>query len=114
MLAGRSSARVELRAAPPAIAPLFVSRPRIDGLIGRAVQRPVTLVSAGPGYGKTLALAHWTRHGERPGPVAWLSVNSSDDSVPGFWASLLVAIRASGAAPPAPSWRRSPRRRTSV
>lgn len=100
MLAGRSSARVELRAAPPAIAPLFVSRPRIDGLIGRAVQRPVTLVSAGPGYGKTLALAHWTRHGERPGPVAWLSVNSSDNSVPGFWASLLVAIRASGAAPP--------------
>ena len=100
MLAGRSSARVELRAAAPAIPSLFVSRPRIDGLIGRAVQRPVTLISAGPGYGKTLALAHWTRHGERPGPVAWLSVNSSDDSVPGFWSSLLVAVRASGAAPP--------------
>jgi LuxR family maltose regulon positive regulatory protein len=99
MLSGRSSAGMELRAAAPAVPSLFVARPRISGLLDRAVRRPVTLISAGPGYGKTLALAHWIRHGDRPGPVAWLSVSPVDDSVPGFWAGLLAAVRSSGAVP---------------
>lgn len=57
------------------------------------------MISAGPGYGKTLSLADWVRGGDVPGPVAWLSVDTADDSVPGFWSSLLVAIRACGVVP---------------
>ncbi len=95
----RVAAGAALRVSPPAVPAGFVRRPRIDALLSRAARGPVTLVSAGPGYGKTLSLAHWARHGDLPGPVAWLSVDASDDSLPGFWSSLLAAIHASGALP---------------
>ncbi len=95
----RVATGVALRVSPPAVPARFVRRPRIDALLSRATCGPVTLVSAGPGYGKTLSLAHWARHGDRPGPVVWLSVDWSDDSLPGFWSSLLAAIHASGALP---------------
>lgn len=61
----------------------------------RAVTAPVTLISAGPGSGKTLALADWAQSTDRR--VAWLSVGASDDALPAFWAALVAALRASGA-----------------
>ena len=90
-------AGLTLRTSPPAIPPRFVRRPRVDAALSRAAAGAVTLVSAGPGYGKTLGLAHWARHGDPPGRVAWLSVDGSDDSLPGFWSALLRAVQVSGA-----------------
>ncbi len=98
-VSGRSVAGLTLRTSPPAIPSRFVRRPRVEALLRRAVTGAVTLVSAGPGYGKTLSLAHWVRHGGPPGRIAWLSIDGSDDSLPGFWSGLLRAVELSGAIP---------------
>ena len=52
----------------------------------------MTLVSAGPGYGKTLALASWVRLGLAPGVVAWLTLDESDNDLRGFWSDVLGAL----------------------
>jgi LuxR family maltose regulon positive regulatory protein len=67
-------------------------------LLNQASAGPVTLVSAGPGSGKTLAVADWAQSITRR--VAWLSVDATDDGVPAFWAALVAALRVSGAAQP--------------
>lgn len=92
-------AGLSLRTSPPAIPSRFVRRPRVEALLRRAVTGRVTLISAGPGYGKTLSLAHWARSGELPGRVAWLSIDGADDSLPGFWAGVLRAVQVAGAVP---------------
>ena len=50
-----------LRTTPPAVPPGFLERPRLDERLTAAASRPLTLVCAGPGHGKTLALASWIR-----------------------------------------------------
>lgn len=98
-MSARSVTGVALRTSPPAIPAGFVRRPRVQALVDRAAAGPVTLVSAGPGYGKTLCLADWVRHGTAPAHVAWLSVDRNDDSLSGLWAALVGAVRKSGAVP---------------
>jgi len=66
--------------------------------LDQAVTGPVTLVSAGPGSGKTLALADWAQSATQR--AAWLGIEPSDDSIPAFWAALVTALRVSGAVGP--------------
>jgi LuxR family transcriptional regulator, maltose regulon positive regulatory protein len=68
---GQVNALLRLRASPPAVPPGFVERPRLSDRLTEAADHPVTLVSAGPGYGKTLTVAAWSRSGApaRPGRV---------------------------------------------
>ena len=98
ILADQLAAGVGVRTLPPVVPRGFVQRPRVNRLLDRALTGPVTLVSAGPGYGKTLALADWARRTTLR--VAWLSVEASDDSLPGFWSALLASLRAGGVAEP--------------
>ena len=55
------TALLRLRTAPPAVPPGFVRRPRLEDRLTAGPAGPVTLVSAGPGAGKTLTLAAWAR-----------------------------------------------------
>jgi LuxR family maltose regulon positive regulatory protein len=98
ILADQLAAGVGFRTSPPVVPRGFVQRPRVNRLLDRALTGPVTLVSAGPGYGKTLALADWAQRTTLR--VAWLSVEPSDDSLPGFWSALLASLRAGGVAEP--------------
>lgn len=77
---------------------MFARRTRLNALLDRAVSRPVTLVSAGPGYGKTLTLADWAQRTIHR--VGWLSIQQSDDQLPGFWSALSASLRACGSAEP--------------
>ncbi len=43
----------------------------------RARRVPLIVVTAGPGYGKTTALTHWTDHDDRR--FAWVSIDERDD-----------------------------------
>jgi LuxR family transcriptional regulator, maltose regulon positive regulatory protein len=53
----------------------MVPRPRLNKLLTRAMQKRVTLVSAGPGSGKTVGVASWVAAGHAPAPVAWLHLD---------------------------------------
>ena len=78
-----------------------VSRPGVDRLLDRAADRRVTVVSAGPGWGKTTAVARWRSSGLVPGDpaIAWLTMEPSMDNPTSFWDGVLRALRASGAVP---------------
>ena len=67
-----------------------VSRPRLIARIHS--QRTLTLVSAPAGFGKTTLLAEWvaaipTR------PVAWVSLDQSDNDPDVFWTYLIAALQ---------------------
>ncbi|WP_168176657.1 LuxR C-terminal-related transcriptional regulator [Williamsia sp. 1135] len=83
------------RSDPP---PGFVERQRLNSMLNHGARRAVTIVCAGPGYGKTLAVSAWVGRGDPPGPVAWLTADTRYD-VQGLWADLLDALRISGVVP---------------
>jgi LuxR family maltose regulon positive regulatory protein len=85
--------------ARPRVPAAYVARQHLDALFDAGTQRPMTVVSAGAGWGKTLATAAWAA-GPTAGPVAWLSLDESDNEPRTFWANVLGAIRAAMAVPP--------------
>lgn len=70
----------------------LISRERVTRLLDRAVTCPLTLVSAGPGTGKTLAVATWVREGRAPGPVAWVTLDRVVGVPSRFWGAVLTAL----------------------
>jgi LuxR family maltose regulon positive regulatory protein len=84
------------RPRPP---PAFVPRPRLVEALDAGARHPVTLVSAGAGWGKTVLVASWAATGEPPGAVAWLSVDQEDNTPGAFWSNVVAALRATGAVP---------------
>ncbi len=56
-----------------------------------AEARPITLVVAPAGYGKTTLLSAWLR--DSPRPLAWLSLDPHDNDPSTFLAYLIAAIR---------------------
>ena len=69
----------------------FVSRPRLVAALDRHAGRKLTLVSAPAGFGKTTLLAEWLAAGELP--VAWVSLDSSDNDPALFWAYVIAALQ---------------------
>ena len=83
--------QLRLRASPPAVPPGLVRRPQLETLLSRGATQPVTLLSAGPGSGKTLSVASWLAV-TRSGAAAWLTVDDTDNDLPTFWADVLGAL----------------------
>jgi len=82
----------------PQLPPRYIARPRLLERLDSAADRPLTLLSAGPGAGKTVLLADWVRRGDVP--VAWLNPTPADAEPRRFWRLLESALRDShGAAP---------------
>ena len=73
-----------------------VRRPRLDAMLDRGLDHTLTLVSAGPGFGKTLTVASWVRRRQVDHAFGWLSLDQTDDSPHSFWSGVLAAIRSSG------------------
>ena len=84
----------------PQLPERLVARPRLHDALDRGAAGPATLLSASPGSGKTVALASWVTLGSPPGPVAWLSLDDSDDDPVRFGTYLVTALCRSGAVPP--------------
>jgi len=57
---------------------------------GLALGRPLTLVSAPAGFGKTTCVAEWLAVPDRP--VAWLSLSADDDAPEHFFPALIAAL----------------------
>ena len=59
---------------------------------GRSV--PLTLLSAGAGFGKTTLLSTWAS--QSTDPVAWLALDDQDNDPTRFWTYIIAALRHSG------------------
>ena len=103
---------------PPTIPRGYLRRRRLEKLLDDGVSGPLTLVSAGPGWGKTLVVASWIREqlsaqqqaGREPpaapsrpagqfASVAWLTLDIDDNELRIFWTGVLTALRQAGALP---------------
>src|SRR5258705_13079833 len=92
---------------PPGPRPDFLPRPRLAERLDEALGRGLVLVCAPAGYGKTSLLASWARHSQQP--VAWLSLDASDNDPARFWRHAVAACSTPCRRnPPGCSWPRGP------
>jgi LuxR family maltose regulon positive regulatory protein len=89
----------ETKLAPPAPPSDLVLRPRLHDALSAGVERPVTLVSAPPGAGKTVMVASWASSGAAPGTVAWVSLDQGDADRHRFWRLVAAALGLGAAVP---------------
>ena len=82
-------------ALPPVRADL-VPRPRLTNQLQLGIQRPLTLIAAPAGFGKTTLLSTWLEHASLP--AAWISLEHDDDDLTRFSVPCVHSSRAR------PSW----------
>jgi LuxR family maltose regulon positive regulatory protein len=70
----------------------MVLRPRLLDALDAGVRRPLTLLAAPAGAGKSALLSSWIAAGRAPGPVAWLSLDSDDADRRRFWRAVLGTL----------------------
>lgn len=70
---------------PPALPENAIDRPRLTGQL----TRPITLITAPSGYGKTTLLNQW--QDTLGAPVVWVSLDTEANTVYTFWAAVLLA-----------------------
>ncbi|MBN1836465.1 MAG: hypothetical protein JW820_11485 [Spirochaetales bacterium] len=75
----------------PPLRPELVDRPRLVERIEQSLHGKLTLVSAPAGFGKTTLLVAWA--GRCPRPVAWLTLEDSDNDPARFIAYCLAALQ---------------------
>jgi LuxR family transcriptional regulator, maltose regulon positive regulatory protein len=83
---------------PPPVPAGFLARARIAALLDQGADKPLTVLAAPAGAGKSAALSAWTA--ARATPVAWLSLDERDSDRRSFWALTLAALRRVGGADP--------------
>ena len=71
----------------------MVERPRLTEKLARAVQRPLTLIAAPAGSGKTALLSGWAAGREAGSQVAWLALGPGANSRRLFWTEVLAALQ---------------------
>ncbi|MFO7631086.1 MAG: LuxR C-terminal-related transcriptional regulator [Caldilinea sp.] len=69
----------------------ITSRPRINLLVQRGVERKLLLVIAPAGYGKTTAVLLWAQ--QQSPPIAWLTLNAVQDDLLLFVTYVVAAIQ---------------------
>ena len=76
----------------------WVDRHRLLDLFDQATRRPVCLVAAPAGYGKTTLTAQWlaSRRGTRT--AAWVSLDAADNDPGRLWAHVATALDRAGCA----------------
>ncbi|MBN1318795.1 MAG: hypothetical protein JXA42_25165, partial [Anaerolineales bacterium] len=75
----------------PPLRPEIIPRPRLVQRLNANLHRKLTLVSAPPGFGKTTLLSDWVH--SRNFPIAWLSLDKSDNDPHLFWSYLVAALQ---------------------
>jgi LuxR family maltose regulon positive regulatory protein len=88
----------------PGVPPWAVRRPRIERLIARGTQGPLTSVTGPPGAGKTMAITLWAAACAGTGPLAWITFDHYDNQPKIFWSYVLAALHRAGiTVPPLPA-----------
>src|SRR5215470_5379067 len=86
-----SNAMRDSRVCVPQLPLRHVPRPRLLAELDYGADRPLTLLSAGPGAGKTVLLTDWVRRSDVR--VAWLTPTAADAEPRRFWRLLESALR---------------------
>ena len=90
-----SQALLTTKLRAPRVRPNLVARPRLRDVLAAGEGSALTLVSAPAGFGKTTLLGEWSEDrsegGERP--VAWLSLDETDNDPVRFLTYLVSARR---------------------
>ncbi len=74
----------------------IVSRPALMKLLESGAARPVTLVAAPAGSGKSILVRTWLEHrGPTPG-AAWVAVERGERDEQRFWSGVVSSLRAAG------------------
>jgi LuxR family maltose regulon positive regulatory protein len=68
----------------------LVRRPQLVERLQQAVERPLTLIAAPAGFGKTTLLAAWLECTSLE--VAWLALEHDDDDLTRFWSYVFAAL----------------------
>src|SRR4249919_3267400 len=85
---------VRTRFVPPTLRRHIIARPRVEAIIARAVEYPLTVVKAEPGYGKTTAVASWLGASEHA--QVWYNVGDTEADPHVFLLHLIQALRSVG------------------
>jgi LuxR family maltose regulon positive regulatory protein len=75
----------------PPVRSVFLHRSHLLEVLEQSRSVPLTLLSAGAGFGKTTLLSAWAR--ESAGQVAWLSLDDQDNDPLRFWTYLGTALQ---------------------
>lgn len=75
----------------PSGRPHLVARPRLTARLNEGLTRPLTLLSAPPGFGKTTLLCEWIAQ-VKP-RVAWLVLDADDNDPVRFWSYFIAALQ---------------------
>ena len=80
---------LSVKLVPPAIGPSHLARPRLQGLLDEVMRKRLTVVVAGPGFGKSTLLASWAAAGN----TAWYSLGPEDAQMPTLARGVIDALR---------------------
>ncbi|MFA5308943.1 MAG: LuxR C-terminal-related transcriptional regulator [Dehalococcoidales bacterium] len=75
----------------PLIPKDFLERHRLKERFNAALSQKLIFVTAPPGYGKTTFVSEALSNVQRP--IAWLSLDKSDNDLYRFWTNLILALR---------------------
>lgn len=70
----------------------LVSRPRLIEQLNAGLRKPLTLISAPAGYGKTTLLSDWRLRFGSEYPLAWLSLDPGDNNLARFLTYVAAAL----------------------
>jgi LuxR family maltose regulon positive regulatory protein len=89
--AGPARLALPAKFAPPALPRHWIRRDRLHRQLSAAFQRPLTVITAPPGAGKTAMLSDWAKECVQL-EVAWLTVGAEDNCAEVFWRHLAAAL----------------------
>jgi LuxR family transcriptional regulator, maltose regulon positive regulatory protein len=69
----------------------LLARPHLLELLDRAVNRPLVLITAPAGWGKTTLIANWARQAGHA--VGWISLDEGDNDLARFWLHLIASLQ---------------------